>query len=524
LRVDITLRIDCQDTAQKANLFNKLKGDDTHWPAVFVPDSCFSLNQRSLHIKWEFFGEDWDLYALNFIKQLYKEDVVGVFGIACVWGDIGYSGWDEYWSFIGGRLDRFTKWNGKLVSRLLPSYQAPIDMSVINKIRKDRLEKNKLDQIAGIVINEFDFERSKKEMLEVGYKAIENEISRLNIPEVVGEHWQSSDPVWLESRVKEWNSYVLPRLKKNRINVDSIELHKEMFLYGTLLGERLFENSAFNYSLNPFDNKRHDRNFSKALDTEAWPLILIWFHPRADILEPSLKIFLEFILSNGIALEKLRREMNVFFSLPTVGYGAMNGNEEFAMNFLFPSLKRNEIFNFTDNNGQVIKVNLGLGKMKVSGIAFDTQIELIGDARFLPYKPRQFLWKHLSHIMVHEPDLFFPTKDMDKRVQSDLKRTQRQFQSVIARIFDFENRTDASSKRPSTVAMVERLLSKYERKDFSEPMIELWDKTKKNIKHQLSLNKRNYYQSFADVNASRQDLWSQKYQEYLMSKWRQVDN
>ncbi len=138
------------------------------------------------------------------------------------------------------------------------------------------------------------------------------------------------------------------------------------------------------------------------------------------------------------------------------------------------------------------------------------------DARFIPYAPGQYLWDHLSYNMEHYSDKVFLVQS--SRLTTEDMRWR--LMKLVAEILAFEQRTDASRNRPSTIAMVESLIGKYERKEFSDAMLALWDETKLNFS---ALQKeRRWIVCYRDQEWLEEDGMPREKQQERVSQWKQV--
>ena len=104
-----------------------------------------------------------------------------------------------------------------------------------------------------------------------------------------------------------------------------------------------------------------------------------------------------------------------------------------------------------------------------------TKDELRWDALFIPNSPAQYLWDYVSYSLEYH--------GLEERLKNKEEPHYLQwFIQLIAEILSFEDRADVSTRRPSTIALVERLRGKYERKEFSDSMMRLWEEARQNIK------------------------------------------
>lgn len=296
-----------------------------------------------------------------------------------------------------------------------------------------------------------------------------------------GGLWRPEDPAWMAERKALWMQV------KANLDVMSMryspfkrkfhKYHKELFFFGRLNPEAAIEPGVGSASESFFATG--GGAFASLL-----PVFMIWYHPQPEVLDFD---GLRQGLMRYTRLDNCRR---VFFSELAKGalpggapyppkcfpadYGMMGGREALGVRLLVPGLDPREVLPHPDPS---VKEPAGWWPYDVSiHCWFDTWYELYRDARFVPSAPGQFLWDNLSHAVEHYPEEAF------HRRAGSSEWHRRRWLELIAEILRFEDRTDRSRRRPTTIALVERLIGKYERKEFTPAMLALWDEAKRRIK------------------------------------------
>lgn len=291
-------------------------------------------------------------------------------------------------------------------------------------------------------------------------------------------YWHTDDKAWMRARKELW------RTIKHNLDVLSSEsdfkradhkYHKELFLYGTVNPE---------VGMNEWDTAPDDGYQYRGGKPFLYmlPIFQIWYHP-----EPS-KLNLDELRNNYLRYGDIGSHAKNFFDyiggcadpsekVVPADYGMMGGREELCVHFFCPEpdcLKPISDLN-TGEERDAPLTTYHLNNYCQDG----TMRELYRDARFTPNEPGQYLWEHFSYALEHYASQMFtlPNSHMSYREQQ-----QRLWLEIIAEILRFEKRTDRSRNRPSTIAMVERLIGMYERKEFSDAMLAMWDEAKRDIK------------------------------------------
>lgn len=299
--------------------------------------------------------------------------------------------------------------------------------------------------------------------------------------ETNASYWHPDDKLWLKARKEQW--------KQVKKSLDIItkhhdepkrkyhKYHQELFLYGTINSE--VKNTRL---------KRKDENDYLYTGHDAFehvlPIFQLWYHPDPTGLD--LKTFIQPYLSSG-TMDSLREKLFGYYYNAGAMYhrpmfssesGMMGGRELLMVQLLCPG------YDFRKPAIEVADPNRAHGQGECLHPAFIEQrlashtfIEMMQDARFIPYAPGQYLWDHFSYALEHYPDLVF-------RAGGGVSHEQKKnvILELIVVILDFVNRTDKSKNRPSTIDFVENVMSKYEQKTFSDAMLKLWDEAKQNYK------------------------------------------
>lgn len=291
-------------------------------------------------------------------------------------------------------------------------------------------------------------------------------------------YWHPEDKQWMKERKELWKTikYNLDLLSKSTpIKRSYHKYHKELFFYGSINEEVWGE---WDFDIDPTDVPVHELSGLDAF-WSMLPVFRIWYHPNPEVLDLD-KLREEFRRCGSLesARERYFREFDGAGAGGGFGYayypeyGMMGGREELVVRFLCPGL---------DYMQELPGVRRPEFTSKPCFIPLDTYwncrgsttIELYQDARFSPYTPGRYLWDHLSYALEHYQERIYSHGGSE-----DLKEG---LLIVMAEILDFDARTDTSRNRPSTIDMVERLTTKYDRKDFSDVMLSLWDQAKADI-------------------------------------------
>lgn len=322
-------------------------------------------------------------------------------------------------------------------------------------------------------------------------------------------YWKPDDKQWMKQRKEEW------RIVKQSLDVISSghapfkrnyhNFHKDLFFYGAV-------------------EKKHSGSGHKAF-LYSLPMFQIWYHPDTEnvsveeVLQPFVgpgrmanlrKSFFETCFNAG------QNPVLKMFSPVT---GMMNGREEQVVKYVCPGYDYKDTAIQLDNPGrsktgqEACFWPPSLRRILTS----HTRKELIQDARFVPFAPGQYLWDHLSYMLEHYYNEVFELTSGSKSKSDEIRNT---FLELIAEILAFEKRTDKSRRRPSTIALVERLFGQYESKSFSDPMLKLWEEAKKNINNLLASSAPQTFHSPEELE--KNDFMPIEVQEERVSQWKQV--
>ncbi len=334
--------------------------------------------------------------------------------------------------------------------------------------------------------------------------------------------WHPGDKAWMAQRKAAWrqvkqsldvisSNYPLIKRKDHKH-------HKELFFFGTV--------NPGCATPCPLTGKTRDASCTGAEAFDyALPLFRLWYHPEPDQLDFTA------VLSEYVRCATIRGLREKFFKnffgagvrsgrkMFSPATGMMNGREALCVRQLFPGLDYQtpavvtgdpQIDNHSYQAASAFPSHVGQWAMH------DTSLELMMDARFVPYAPGQYLWDHLSYNMEHYPEEML--KPQSSRLTTEDMRWR--FMKLIAEILAFEQRTDASRNRPSTIALVESLIGKYERKEFSDAMLALWDETKQNFS---ALQKEGrWIVCYRDQEWLEEDGMPIEKQQERVSQWKQV--
>jgi len=170
-------------------------------------------------------------------------------------------------------------------------------------------------------------------------------------------------------------------------------------------------------------------------------------------------------------------------------YGLMGGREEFIVEMLLPNIDWQEPF-FLNGTDAIQAGHLNM------------------TAKFIPYKPGQYLWDYMDYALEHYSE---------KISESYLEALD----ALIQEILMFSKRTDRSRNRPSTIKFVDSITYKFNNSLFSDALSEIW------MAAEHSLDIDNYepypliYKSMEKI-AKSSDPISIKKQKELISQWNQI--
>ena len=327
--------------------------------------------------------------------------------------------------------------------------------------------------------------------------------------------WYPEDKQWMKERKEKW------RAVKQNLDVISHgytplkrkyhKYHKELFLTGVVNDEakNIFQGVEYTTGNEVFDH--------------VLPLFEVWYHPQPEQLDFN-KLLLSYIqrarmnnLREALFRNFYRTSCDNALKMFSSATGMMNGREMMVVKLVCPGYDFKELVSDTINPNQTYGQSVcAHPKIIETYLKHGTSIELTSDARFIPYAPGQYLWDHFSFALEQYPDMVFDPSSTNK-TYDELKR---QVLELIALILAFDKRTDKSRYRPSTIAMVERLIGQYENKSFSDAMLTLWDEAKQNLNDLLATRYFSFCRSPEDLE--KYDSMPIDFQNERISQWKQV--
>lgn len=334
--------------------------------------------------------------------------------------------------------------------------------------------------------------------------------------------WHPDDKAWMKQRKEDWKPI------KSRLDLISgsyhpfkrkyHKYHKELFLTGILNPEIQPQGYRRNKSCpDDWQYNGHD-----AFDT-VLPFFKFWYHPEPEAVN------IDAYLKHYLVASSLRMMQNQFFKdyfsvgssynreMYSAAEGMMNGREELMVKLLCPGVDYKNPFITSGNAERDVGQRECLSPKDLEMfLRSHSYLELQQDARHIPYAPGQYLWDHFSYTLEKYPDEVFVPSRNPIIPREELRR---RFLQLIATVLDFESRTDKSRHRPSTIAFVEGLISKYEKKAFSDAMLSLWDEAKQDVKNLVE-------EARPLVNFTEKELddryMSVEVQRERISQWKQV--
>lgn len=276
--------------------------------------------------------------------------------------------------------------------------------------------------------------------------------------------WRSEDKEWMAARKQEWrqvsknldlihdqNFKVPKRLRKH---------HKELFFYGTIYRE-------LSATPSPFGN--------------CQLFFLMWYYP-----EPSVEIFQKFCgAPPALGQLEIARKMLLDYSFLNRGdYGLLGGREEFFVKTLIPSLDCDEALIF-QANGAVLK---DFSPETVFNKCVRHSLGLLSSRQPnkwpSPYIVGQYLWDQMDYAFQHYYDRLsfvdqydenrFLFADLDRQLPSDI----HYLFEVLRMVHDFDEREGAPRENPVARALRERLLTRFESRNFSPRLMAVWDEVR----------------------------------------------
>ena len=278
--------------------------------------------------------------------------------------------------------------------------------------------------------------------------------------------WKTRDPIWLDKRLISWSTIQarLPCLKRAFHRKSWMHI-KSYYVYGTPLLDQSIS------GINAIDRK----------------LLELWLHPNPPM--PGEVTYDKSVGSIVDLREQFRKMYNDIYSwLAPQGdaeYGVMGGRE------------RNIMLDLNRGADQNILLDFGSGEMYpccsspfsvIETCLGDTRLELRSyieepfcsdndfDNKYIANRRGLVLWDLASEMMMVDPD-WLPRGYRSAREPLVFKTME-----TIIRYFD-RPLDDESRVRKETAEFAEKLLSKFESREFSPLLMSYWDKTKESLKN-----------------------------------------
>lgn len=268
--------------------------------------------------------------------------------------------------------------------------------------------------------------------------------------------WHPEDKEWLEKRKPEWRQIQRHlKLFKGQFRGEYLKYHKDLYFYGRVDPE--------------IEKEGGGGYFGWAL-----PFFICWYHP-----EPSLENFQAVFNAQirGVNLEKTREYLfEVFPSASKFDsqYGMLGGREELMVKMLVPSLDPSKEKDFShkhlnyltgEETIKITKYSLCLVPDLIARYCLNGILPPLLGFSSNPYAPGQYLWDHLCALVDSVND------------ESSLKRL-RELARIVLTIHEDKN---FPNDDPTAVALAKRLISGYNKREFSEAMLTIWDEEKLKI-------------------------------------------
>ena len=307
--------------------------------------------------------------------------------------------------------------------------------------------------------------------MSIDYKEFKKELAKerkLGDPLV----WRVDDPVWMAERREEWRRVTLRLAGCRRIHRSYWKNLKAYFFYGTWLDFL-------------------DGNGIHPLDCEfcTW-----WLHPTGEGLGAfhtggyaTNEIFGEFMSFVRSLRKKIRKEGDPV-------YGVMGGREQLLALAINPALD----FRDTIHSRGPRPVAACADPQRIFASCIGHAKSELRSSTYYAHRYGLVLWDHLSYAMDIDEQLIYVSwiardketgkifsisKSKRSILDSDRKRIDDRMSVALTSVLTFFDRdaADASRQRAQTVAYVEMLLDRYERRDFSDALLKHWDNAKQSI-------------------------------------------
>lgn len=278
--------------------------------------------------------------------------------------------------------------------------------------------------------------------------------------------WRSHDKAWLAERKKEWklvSKYLdLINNKTGDLPKRQRKPHKELFFYGTIYPEKQDGSGS------PF-------GFCQLF-------YLMWYFPK-----PSEEVFREFCGASPAKGGELRQARDMLLDYSYLGkgdYGLLGGREALFAKVLIPPLDCKEELVFQPN-GEVLK---GLTPWTIFSAC-------VAAGRYLlsswapekwpnPYLVGQYLWDQFDYVFEHyygelsTIDTYGENRFLFGQPDREKPGSIHYLFEVLRMTLDFDEREGAPRDNPAARALREKLLSRFEARDFSPRLMSVWDEVK----------------------------------------------
>jgi len=319
-------------------------------------------------------------------------------------------------------------------------------------------------------MSEKSTEEIKKMMEEVYRRAVQQRnnphYANLGAWDKYKDFWRSNDKAWLVERKKEWRQ-VSKNLELIHDRTGDLpkrfrKHHKDLFFYGTIYPEKQDGSGS------PF-------GFCQLF-------YLMWYFP-----EPSEDVFREFCGASPAKGGELKKTRDMLFDNSNLGkgdYGLLGGREALFAKVLIPPLdcKENLVF---QPNGEVLK---GLTPWAMFS-------SCVSAGRYLlsswpqekwpnPYLVGQYLWDQFDYAFEHyytemsAIDKFGENRFLFGQPDRERPGSIHYLFEVLRMVLDFDEREGAPHDNPAARTLREKLLSRFNAREFSPRLMAVWDEVK----------------------------------------------
>ncbi len=442
MELDLIARVSCRDEHQRDFLLRMLREDsnrpgdredvaEDHRAAfdilefIEMPDSAWPAGDDALGVSWLVVDE---APLLDVARALGRVGIAGFFALL-----LSDEGSGEVWFLERGDVQRHTSWKGRDPADLADGAGDDL-MPLLEKIR---------GQAGDVTPGAPESGGDKPEAA----------------PPVDASAWAGETKAEQAERKALWKvvqQNLVLITKATEISRANFKYHRALFFEGEYQGMKDGRpgggpRGAFAY-----------------MDAIFW----IWYHPDIDALDID-----DLRNHSTSGLDNIRR--TVLLDLVRAGafppdllpsnYGLMGGREKQVMQYLCPGVDFRQKISLSGRLSRKQYLPCPTPERVFWVCLGGTGRELRTDALFFPHSMGQFLWPQLSFNLEHYPDEFLVD---DQNGYAADKR--RRILKLIAEIQHFSQRQDASARRPSTIALVERLTGMHERGEMSPALLELW--------------------------------------------------